>query len=344
MKKKLFLLAISVLMISGCGKIPTLSNGDEVLVTLKDGHSISVNEYYEKLKSEESSVNIMVEMVDTKILEDKYKDKIEEAKTETDNQMATLEQQYGDQLDQVIQQYTGLSGAEAYKSYVYIETLRGYAIKDYAKAQITEKEIKKYYEDKIVGDIKVSHILISSKAAADATDEEKAKAEKEAKEKAEAIIAELNKTAKNEVTKKFAELASAKSEDAVTKKNGGSFGFINKDTLSEEYAELVDAAYKLKDGEYSTKVVKTELGYHVILRTETKAKASLDSVKDNIVDTLATDYMAKNSVVKVKALQELRKEYGFKIEDSSLQSKYASNIQEELNYYQQADQEGQKNE
>ena len=51
MKKKIIVLALIVLLMSGCGsKIPTLSNGDEAVVTLKNGSMISVNELYEAVK------------------------------------------------------------------------------------------------------------------------------------------------------------------------------------------------------------------------------------------------------------------------------------------------------
>ena len=337
MKKKIIVLALCVLMISGCGKIPKLSNGDEAVVTLKDGTMVSANELYEEIKKSAATLDKMIEMVDKKILEDVYADKLEDAKADVDEQMAMLEQTYGDSLDDLIKQNTNYSGADEYREALYINALRTFAINDYCKDQITEKQIKKYYDDEIVSDIKVSHILITSKATDAMTDDEKKAAEAEAKEKAQSIISELNKTDKSEVAAKFAELASAQSDDAATKNNGGSFGYINKDTLSTDYDELVDAAYSLKDGEYSTKVVTTELGYHVILRTGTKEKASLDDVRDTIVENLAQEYLSKNTVSYVKALQELRKEKGFDIVDSDLKTRYASYIQEELNYYQQID-------
>ena len=341
MKKKIIVLALCVLMISGCGKIPKLSNGDEAVVTLKDGSMISANELYEEVKKSDATLDTLIEMVDKKILEEKYSDKIEEAKSDVEDQVAMLEQTYGDQLDSIIQQNTNYSGIDEYKEVLYLNVLRQYAIKDYCKEQITEKQIKKYYEDEIVSDIKLSHILITSKATDDMTDDEKKAAETEAKEKAQSIISELNKTDKKEIASKFAELAKDKSDDSATKNNGGSFGYINKDTLSSEYDELVDAAYKLKDGEYSTKVITTELGYHIILRTETKEKASLDDVKDTIIDNLADDYLSNNSVAYVKALQEMRKNNGFELVDSDLQSRYAKSIQEQLSYYQQIDEQSQ---
>lgn len=335
MKKKIIVLALIVTLLSGCGgKIPTLSNGDEAVVTLKDGSMISVQELYDSVK-DDYALTALVNLVDKKILEEVYKDQLEEAEENADSTMTQLESYYGDNLLSIIQQQTGYQSLDAYRNYVYIAYLRNLAIEDYSKDQVTEKQIKKYYEDEIVGDIKVSHILITPEVTDDMTDEEKEEAEKEAKEKAEALIDELNKTDEKEIADKFAELAKEQSQDETTKDNGGSLGFINKNTLSDDYAELVDAAYKLKDGKYSTKVVTTELGYHIVLRTESKEKASLEEVKDQILEELGAEYLSKNQVAAVEALREIRKENGFEIVDSELKSQYATYIQNEIAYYQQ---------
>jgi foldase protein PrsA len=325
-------LALIVLLMSGCGsKIPTLSNGDEAVVTLKDGSMVSVNELYEAVK-DDYALTTLVNLVDQKILEKEYKDKVEEAKKYAENNIIQLESYYGDQLVDAISQNTEYRSVEAYQNYIYVSYLQNLAIEDYCKDQITEKEIKKYYDKEIVGDIKVSHILITADVTDDMTDEEKKNAESEAKDKVEAIIAELKKTDKKEIAEKFAELAKEKSMDETTKENGGSLGFINKNTLSSEYDELVTAAYNLKDGKYSTKVVTTEIGYHVVLRTETKEKAALNDVKEDIVEELAATYLSKNTVAAVKALQEIRKDYELEIVDSELKSQYAAFIQNQLNY------------
>ena len=332
MKKKIVVLALIVLLMSGCGsKIPTLSNGDEAVVTLKDGSMVSVNELYEAVKDDYALLSL-VNLVDKKVLEKEYKNKIEEAKKYAENNIAQLESYYGDQLVDAIKQNTDYTSIEGYQEYIYISYLQNLAIEDYCKDQITEKQIKKYYEKEIVGDIKVSHILITADVTDDMTDEDKKNAETEAKDKIDAIIAELKKTDKKEIAEKFAELAKEQSMDESTKENGGSLGFINKDTLSSEYDELVTAAYNLKDGKYSTKVITTELGYHVVLRTETKEKAALEDVKEDITETLASEYLAENSVAAVKALQEIRKDYELEIVDSELKSQYAAYMQNLLNY------------
>ena len=208
-------------------------------------------------------------------------------------------------------------------------------IEAYAEKQITDKEIEKYYDEEVVGDIKVSHILITPAVTDDMTDEDKTTAETEAKAKITSIINELNSTKAADIETKFAELAKTHSEDETTKETGGSLGYINKDTLSDDYKELVTQAYKLKDGKYTTSVVTTELGYHVVLRLDTKEKAKLKDVKEDIVSKLAEQYLTENPVASVKALQEMRKENDVTITDDELQEKYATYIQNQLNYYTQ---------
>lgn len=334
MKKKIVVLALCVVMISGCGsKIPTLSNGDEAIVTLGDD-MISVNSLYDNLK-ENYALEALVSMVDKQILESEYSDKLEEATESAESSVTQLESYYGDDLLEAIQYYTSYTTIEAYKESLYIGYLQNLAITDYAKDQISEKEIKKYYKNDVVGDIKVSHILITSGATDDITDEEKTNAENEAKEKINEVISKLKGSKDVEAT--FTELAKEYSEDESTKENGGSLGYINHGTLGDSYTELEEAAYKLKDGEYSTEVITTELGYHVVLRLETKEKASLDDVRDSIIETLAETYVTENPVTNVTALQELRKEYKMEIVDTDLKSQYATYIQNSIAQYNSSD-------
>ena len=339
MKKKIIVLALCVLMISGCeSSIPKLSNGDEAIVTMKDDQMISVDDLYEELKSD-YALEALINMVDKKILEEKYADEIDTAKEETESVMVQLEAQYGDQLLETIQQYTGYPTIEAYENAYYLSYLKNLEIEAYAAKQITDKEIEKYYDEEIVGDIKVSHILITPAVTDSMTDEEKKTAETEAQNKINSIINELNSTKAKDIETKFAELVKTYSEDETTKETGGSLGYINKDTLSDDYAELVTEAYKLKDGKYTTKVVTTQLGYHVVLRHDTKEKAKLKDVKEDIIDKLSQEYLTENPVATVKALQEMRKEHDVTITDDDLQEKYATYIQNQLNYYTQTNNE-----
>lgn len=321
-------LGICTLMVCSCGKtIPTLENGEQAIVTFENGSMISINELYNDLKNN-YALDSLIRIVDKKILEDKYKDRITSANEYADATMKSLKEAYGDKLLSLIQTQTPYSTEEAYKNYVYIDYLQREAIEDYAKNQVSEKQMQEYYEKNIYGDVLVNHILVSPKVSDTATDEEKKNAENEAKEKINTIIAKLKES--TNVKETFTSLAKEYSEDTSTKEEGGSLGYINNGTLSSDYDEIVKNAFKLKDGEYSTEVITTELGYHVIFREASKEKASFDEVKDTIRETLANNSLNEDATISVKALQALRKEYGMDIVDSEVQSQYAKSIQNAL--------------
>lgn len=328
MKKKFIILSMCLLLATGCGsKIPKLKDGSDAVVTLNDGSKISVDELYNEVKSS-FALEALINMVDKKILEDKYKDEIENATTQADATMKSLEENYQDDLAQMIQYYTGYQTVEAYKNSIYLGYFQNLVTQDYAKSQVSDKEINAYYKDKVYGDVEVSHILITPKTKDSMKEEEKKTAETEAENKAKELIEELKKA--ENVKEKFKELAKSNSEDEATKENGGSLGYINYGTVSDSYDSLVDAALKLKNGEFSTSVIKTSLGYHIILRTNQKEKASLDDVKDTIIEKLSEEIISKDTTISVKAMQELRKEYGVEIQDSELKEQYANYIQNAL--------------
>lgn len=328
MKKKILILSMCLILASGCGKqIPKLKNGEEAVVTFNEKDKISVDDLYQKIKSERA-LETLISMIDKNILEDKYKNNLEDATTYAESTIKSLEENYGDQLEEMIYNYTGYTSKEAYKDSLYLSHLQNLAVEDYAKDQVTDKEIKKYYDDEIIGDIELSHILITPQTTDDMTDDEKKAKENEAENKAKEIIDELKKS--SDIKSTFAELAKNNSQDEATSKSGGSLGYVNYNTLSSDYDSLIDAAAKLKNNEYSTTAIKTSLGYHIILRTNQKEKAKLEDVKDTIIENLANEKKEEDSTISVKAMQQLRKDYNVEIQDTELKEQYAKYIQNAL--------------
>ena len=321
----------SMTLLSGCGAktIPTLENGDQAVVTFNENAKISVTDFYNQMK-DKYGTEVILNMIDKMILEKKYADSTEEAHKNADSVMSQLETSYGDKLLSAIQTYTGYQTLDEYKDYVYLSYLQNKAAEDYAKDNIGEKDIKKYYNDEIKPDIKVSNILISVNYASDASDDDKTKAKNEAKAKAQEALDKLKAADKSKIADTFSELAKEYSNDDSSKDDGGSLGFINTDTLGSNYNNLVTEAYKLKDGEYSSNIVETELGYHLVYRTETKEKAKLEDVRDKIIDSLVSDYLSKNQEAYIKSMQAVRKEYGMNIIDDDLNTNYTNYIQNSL--------------
>lgn len=141
---------------------------------------------------------------------------------------------------------------------------------------ISEESIKEYFEenkeDLVV--IRASHILVDS--------EEKAKTA-------------LNRLNNGEV---FDKVAMDVSMDGSAS-NGGDLGYFPKGQMIQEFE---DAAFALKEGETS-KLVKTEVGYHIIKLVD--RKDSYDDLKDDIVLVLKEGkYTGKMQELRDKAKVE----------------------------------------
>ena len=333
MKKKIFALCAIMLLASGCGKVPKLENGKEAIVTFKDGEKISVDDFYELIKNE-YGLNSLISMVDKYICETEFEDYKDTASKNADALINSLKEQYGSE-DKLLEalQGSGYNTIDAYKDYAYLSYLQSHAIEEYAKTKITDKEIENYYKNDAIGDMEINHILITSNVKKDATDYEKKAAQDEAKKKANEVINKLNTAKKNgeDITEAFTKLAKEYSEDDSNKDKGGALGKINYGSLSSKYDELVKAAKSLKDGEYSTSVITTELGYHVILKVKTYEKDTLENLKDGIKETLAEKYITNNkSSIGLNALQHYRKEYKMEIQDDEMKKQYSNYIQNAL--------------
>lgn len=322
--KKIVILGACTLLLCGCGKtIPTLSDGSQAVVSFNEGtESISADQLYAKMK-ENYSLNAIISLMDTEILEQKYADDLEDAKEEAENTIKSMIDTYGETT--VISYYGSVDfGKEA----IYLGTLRNKAILDYGKSLVTEDEIKGYYDKNIYGDVTVDHILVKTGVTDETSEEDKEKLETEAKNEINEIIEKLNAAEDKLAT--FKELAKEYSDDEATKNNGGSLGAINTGTLSSSYDEILKAARNLKDGEYSTSVITTSLGYHVIFRESSAEKPALEDKKEEITETLANQKISEDQTIQVTALDELRKEYGMKINDSDIAKKYSDYIANQI--------------
>ena len=139
-------------------------------------------------------------------------------------------------------------------------------VQNFIKANpVTDAEVKAEYDSKVAGEngteYKARHILV--------------KTEEEAKK----LIAELDKGAD------FAKLANKNSLDAKESQNGGDLGWF---VAGQMVAPFSEAVVKLQKGKYTETPVKTQFGYHVILREDSRAQTPppLDSVKEQLMPYL----------------------------------------------------------
>ncbi|MDD2469726.1 MAG: peptidylprolyl isomerase [Bacilli bacterium] len=318
--KKIMIVSLCMvaLLVTGCGKIAKLENGEEVVVSI-NGENITANDLYNQIKDKYGR-DVLINMVDTIILDKTYK---------TDDYMTNIinkevdyyKGQLGENFLPYIKSEIGLNSEQELFTYFLLDYKRSLAIKDYVKNTVTDKEIKDYYKKETVGDIKASHILIQPNVTDGMTSEEITAKEKEAEDLAKELIKKLNNG------DDFAKLAKEYGSDGTASK-GGDLGWFNKGVMDEAFEK---AAFALKKDEYTLTPVKSSFGYHLILKTGEKDKPALDEVKDSVIEDIATNKLSEgNTALPYKALQELRKKHDLKIDDSELKKQYDSYMKELL--------------
>lgn len=312
--KKIMIVSLCMvaLLVTGCGKIAKLENGEEVVVSI-NGENITANDLYNQIKDKYGR-DVLINMVDTIILDKTYK---------TDDYMTNIinkevdyyKGQLGENFLPYIKSEIGLNSEQELFTYFLLDYKRSLAIKDYVKNTVTDKEIKDYYKKETVGDIKASHILIQPNVTDGMTSEEITAKEKEAEDLAKELIKKLNNG------DDFAKLAKEYGSDGTASK-GGDLGWFNKGAMDEAFEK---AAFALKKDEYTLIPVKSSFGYHLILKTGEKDKPALDEVKDSVIEDIATNKLSEgDTTIPYKALQELRKKHDLKIDDSELKKQYDS--------------------
>ena len=317
MKNKKWFLALATLLVvttlpAGCGQKAELKDGSQVAVKL-DGIKITADEYYNEIKG--INIATLVDMIDHQLFDKKY-GKTDEENDQVEEQIKSLKDQYGsndDTYNAVLRQYFGVQSEDELEDMLRLEFRRNAAINDFIEKNIKDKEIEKYYENDIYGEVKASHILITPSVSEDATTDEKKKAEDEALKEAKKIIKELKNG------KKFADLAKKYSKDEASASNGGDLGYFD---LNEMVDEFSDAVKELKVDEYTKEPVKSSFGYHIILKTGEKEKPKLKDVKDKILETLREEKLNEDPTLYYKALVDIREEKNIKWKDDEIKKQY----------------------
>ena len=137
-----------------------------------------------------------------------------------------------------------------------------------ADTPVTDADVQTEYDTQVAAmpkaggnEYNASHILVDSKATADA------------------IVAELKKGAD------FAKLAKEKSKDG-SKDNGGNLGWFTPETMVKPFA---DAVVALQKGKFTETPVESQFGWHVILLHDSRAGSppppppALADVRDQVV-------------------------------------------------------------
>lgn len=314
MKKKIgisiCLFSTLLLMVTGCGKKAELDD-NKTAVSLK-GVKITATDYYNEIKT--TNISKLVDMIDHQLFDEKYKSDDTEDEA-IKQQIDQLKENYPDETTflNVIRQYFGVQTEDELEEMLRLEYKRNKAVEDYVADNLSDNEIEDYYDKNIIGDIKAKHILITPEVDSDATDEEKEKAEEKAKKQAEKIIKRLDNG------EDFEALAKKYSDDSATAEDGGELGYFNTDDMDENF---IEAAKKLENNKYTKEPVKTQFGYHIILKENQKDKPKLKEVKDSIKETLTNSKLENNNKLHYESLIAIREKNSIKWNDDELEKQY----------------------
>lgn len=316
MKKKILGIMCALLMFTGCSKSVKISNGEEVIASI-DGKDFTANELYDAMKNQYGT-SILINLIDSYIASQEIGDS-EDASVYADSLISQYKlqyEQYGMNFSEALAN-AGYASEDAFKEVLISDYKTNEVTKKYLKDEVTEKEIQKYYDEKISEQLNVKHILIIPDVKDDATDEEKSEAEQAAYNKAADLITKLNEGAD------FEKLAKENSQDTATASNGG---VINNVTKEGYVTEFYNAAYALEEGKYTTTPVKSEYGYHIIYLVSKNEKESLDSLKDTIKDSIVTDKLQEDTNLQMETWNKIRSKYNLNIADTKLNNTYKATI------------------
>lgn len=295
-----------------------LKEGKEIIASV-EGKEITAEDLFDELKRQ-NGINLIVNTIDDFIANKEMTDS-DEAKKYASAQLASLKQQYaamGYDFKTILAS-NGYENEEQLVKEFIADYKKNEVVKNYISSHLTDDEINAYYEKEIHGKITVKHILVKPDVASTATTEEKTKAEEAAKTKAQEVIQKLNEGSA------WADLVAQYSDDTASKPDEGLIEIVDENSVVEEFYK---ASIALTDNEYSKEPVKSQFGYHVILKIKEEEKPSLENSKDKVKKNLVSNKLDADNRLADKTWVEIRKNYKLKINDTKIEKIYNSIIEE----------------
>lgn len=287
-------------------RIATLKDGTQPVANV-DGNTITADDLYNDMK-DYYSVNVLLNKIDDMILSKKYPeddDMTSKVSDTADYYYSIYEQNYGYTKEEFLNKY-GFATEKDFIESLKLDYRRNEYYDDYAKGLVDEKEIDKYYNDSVFGDVDSKHILVKV--------EEDGLSDEDAKKLALEIITKLNDG------KTWDEVIDEYGEKIVHEELG--YNAFNA-SLESSYLE---ECKNLEVGKYSKTPVLTSYGYHIVYKIAQKDKPTLEDVKDDIIDILASNKKDDDNNLYYKALINMRDEASLEFVDTKLGDEYKKYI------------------
>lgn len=319
------ILLVAVLIFVLCTKrVPVTSKGEEIVATL-NGKTITANELYLSLKDAGGKDQLLT-LIDEYIAEKEvtFTEEDEKYVQEVVDYYIEYAEYYETDLATFLANYVGINGItteDEFKEFVKKDYSKTLAVQKYIGETAEEKDLKEYYEKNYSDTLTVKHILIE----VDSEAEDAEKADEEAYNKAVKLIQKLNNTDSKKLDEKFEELAEKNSDDTGTYSNGGLVENFKKSEVDENF---YNASYKLKDGEYTEKPIKSTYGYHIILKVSSTPVEAYKDIKADVQKSYAEAQLSADSTLFAVKWDELRSQYKLSIKDDFIKKTYEKALKE----------------
>lgn len=287
-----FSIGITLTILLRPDAISQLKNGEEKVVSI-DNYTITADTLYESLKNM-GSVYIIINEIDAKILDNLYEttdEMIEEVTSEANYYLNTASNYYGYSVTAFLSS-NGFTSFEDFKNNLILEYKRNLYLTDYLKKEITEEEVKNFYND-LTGAMSGKYILIDD---LDTTKK---------------ILADLKSG------KTYSEIINAYND----KINIKALKNIEFDSNIED--EIYEELKNLEVNSYSNNYFNLNDKYVVVFKDDEIEKASLEDLNERIKIYLAEEKINQDDgTIANEILNDLREKYNLHFFDTSIEKEY----------------------
>lgn len=292
--------ALVVALIAGIAwpkRVAKLQDGKEVAV------ETNIKKYtaeflYDELK-DKNGLTILLQNLDKDIINDKYGTTLdEEAKASATEEAESYIKQYNlyYKMDEAtFLKQNGFKNKEEFIEQLVVTYKINHYVEEYITKNLTESELKDYYDKNVFGDKKVTLISSSSN---------------------EADVKKVQKA-----LKEGTDISKLKTKYTSLAFNDLDVTFDMSSSLSKT---IVDAIKNMKSKQVSDVLKDDTYGNLVIYVSSSKEKASYEDTVNMIKSTIAKNKQSEDQTIYYKALMELRKEYGIKFNDSKYEEYYSN--------------------
>ena len=287
-----FSIGITLTILLRPDAISQLKNGEEKVVSI-DNYTITADTLYESLKNM-GSVYIIINEIDAKILDNLYEttdEMIEEVTSEANYYLNTASNYYGYSVTAFLSS-NGFTSFEDFKNNLILEYKRNLYLTDYLKKEITEEEVKNFYND-LTGAMSGKYILIDD---LDTTKK---------------ILADLNSG------KTYSEIINAYNDKINIK------ALKNIEFDSNIGDEIYEELKNLEVNSYSNNYFNLNDKYVIVFKDDEIEKASLEELNERIKIYLAEEKINQDDgTIANEILNDLREKYNLHFFDTSIEKEY----------------------